>query len=358
MRLTATTLHPVTSLRPSFMAIAPPVDSSLRSIRCEAPLSSSTASRSSGSSSLPATWCGADSAVPTGSGEMDRVGDVVPQPSLLTTALARRAATRTLLEPAGSLGPRDGARFLEALAHLCGHGGSPSPAAWRTPGEQLAAQPPELGVEHGFAALARVGQSRLDGGKPLVDPVELQAAFGQQRELRRVPETQAREPERLESLAHLGKAAVAIALRRDRPSANDERAASPAREAIFVGEIDRPSRQLLSCSPVFLEEEDPGGERRRLGDRERPAVLLGKGHGLGLDRARSLRISSQPPPQTLEGARRHYGVDPVGPIRLLECGRRRQRLGQERLGGGEIAAPEGGRPSQEVTLQSGGGAQA
>src|SRR5262249_16003355 len=126
------------------------------------------------------------------------------------------------------------------------------------------------------------------------------------------------EPERLESLAHLGKAAVAIALRRDRPSANNERAASPARETIFVGEIDRPSRQLLSCSPVFLEEEDPAGERRPLGHRERTAMRLAKGQGLARARAAPLRISGQPPPQTLEGARRHYGVDPVGPIRLLE----------------------------------------
>src|SRR5262249_31606597 len=217
------------------MAIAPPVDSSLCSIRCEDG--------------------GGDSAVPTGAGEIDRAGTWCRGRHFLPWRWSggRWQAAAPFLEPAAPLGPRDGPGLLEALAHLGGHDGPPSPGAARTPREQLAAQPPEVGVEHAFAALARVGQSRFDGGKPLVDPVELQAAFGQQSELRRVPETQAREPERLESLAHLGKAAVAIALRRDRPSANDERAASPAREAIFVGEIDRPSRQLLSCPPVFLQ---------------------------------------------------------------------------------------------------------
>src|SRR5437773_488391 len=127
-------------------------------------------------------------------------------------AVATSAAVGALLEPVCSLGSRDGARLLEALARLCGNAHPRPLAAWRASHEKLTAQPPELGFEHAFAAVATVGQPCLEGGQPVVDTIQMQVRLGEKSELRRVAETQAREPQHLESLEHLSEAAVTVAL--------------------------------------------------------------------------------------------------------------------------------------------------
>src|SRR5262249_34866581 len=150
---------------------------------------------------------------------------------------------------------------------------------------------------------------------------------------------------------------VPVARPHEGTTLHHERTAPPARESVFVGEIESPRRELSGGAPVLFEEEDPGAERRGLSDRERSPTLLGKGQRLGLYGPRPHGIPDEPPSQALEGTCAHNRIDAIGPICVLQRGGGSQRLGEERRRRAQTTSPAGDRPAQEMTLQCRGGAE-